>query len=88
MATGASFPDARFTQVPVRLLDVTKMEIEEEGELQPGEEPEVEVTARMAFDAGVVGNRIRGGFFGPDRAEITGVFEQNGMVGAFGGTKE
>ena len=84
VSTGASFADARFVDVPVSLLDVTKTTVEEEGGMQPGEEPEVEVTARMAFDAGTAGNRIRGGFFGPDRDEVAGVFEQNGILGAFG----
>ncbi len=84
VSTGASFADARFVDVPVSLLDVTKTTVEEEGGMQPDEEPEVEVTARMAFDAGVAGNRIRGGFFGPDRDEVAGVFEQNGILGAFG----
>ncbi len=84
VSTGASFADASFVDVPVSLHDVTETTVEEAGEMQPGEEPEVDVTARMTFDAGTAGNRIRGGFFGPDRAEVAGVFEQNGILGAFG----
>ena len=87
VSTGASFADARFANVPVSLLDVMVTEVEGMGELQPGEEAEVDVTARMAFDAGVAGNRIRGGFFGPGRAEVAGVFEQNGILGAFGAAR-
>ena len=88
VSTGASFADARFVDVPVSLREVTKTTVEDAGGMQPDEEPEVEVTARMAFDAGTAGNRIRGGFFGPDRDETAGVFEQNGIVGAFGATRE
>ena len=84
VSTGASFADARFVDVPVSLLDVTKTTVEDAGGMQPDAEPEVDVTARMAFDAGTAGNRIRGGFFGPDRDEAAGVFEQNGILGAFG----
>ena len=84
VSTGASFGDARFEDVPVSLRDVTRTPVEAEGPLPEGEEPEVDVTARLAFDAGVAGNRIRGGFFGPGRAEVAGVFEQNGILGAFG----
>ena len=88
VSTGAAFADARFANVPVSLLDVTRTAVDDMGELMPGEEPEVDVTARMAFDAGVAGNRIRGGFFGPDRGEVAGVFEQNGIMGAFGAERE
>ena len=77
--TGASFVDARFSNVPVTLTDVVKTE---------GGNGGMDVTGKMQFDAGVSGNRIRGSFFGPDRAEAGGVFEQNGMVGGFGATKE
>ncbi len=84
VSTGASFPDARFGNVPVSLLDVTRTVVETEGPLPPGTKPDVDVTASMAFDAGVAGNRIRGGFLGPDRAEVAGVFERNGILGAFG----
>ena len=84
VSSGASFPDAEFENVPVSLLDVTRTEVEAEDPQAPDAEPEIDVTARMAFDAGVAGNRIRGGFFGPDRAEVAGVFEQNGILGAFG----
>ncbi len=85
VSTGAVFPDVRFADVPVRLLDVTKTPVEAaDGE---NGEPEVDVTAKMAFDAGVSGNRIRGGFFGPGRAEVGGVFEQNGILGAFGASR-
>ena len=84
VSTGVALPDARFANVPVSLLDVTATVVERVGPVPPGATPEVDVTARMAFDAGVAGNRIRGGFFGPGRAEVAGVFEQNGILGAFG----
>ena len=74
VSTGAAFADARFANVPVSLLGVTRT---------VRQQPEVDVTARMGFDAGVAGNRIRGGFLGPNRGEVAGVFEQNGILGAF-----
>ena len=36
------------------------------------------------FAAGLSGNYIQGGFYGPDHAEAAGIFEQAGIVGAFG----
>ena len=36
------------------------------------------------FNAGVGGNRISGGFHGPDHRESVGVMEQLGIVGTFG----
>lgn len=36
------------------------------------------------FNAGVGGNRISGGFYGPDHRESVGVMEQLGIVGTFG----
>ncbi len=53
----------------------------------PGDVP-TEAEAALSFDAGVRGNRIRGAFFGPERAEIGGVFERNGILGAFGATRD
>ncbi len=89
--TGASVEDARFANVPVSLLDVTTREVEVPDPEGPEGATTVEIvfeSANMAFEAGVVGNRIRGGFFGPTRAEVAGVFEQNGILGAFGAELE
>ena len=36
------------------------------------------------FEAGITGNRIQGGFYGPGYAETAGIFEQRGIVGSFG----
>lgn len=84
--SGALVEDARFANVPVSLLDVTTREVEVPDPEGPegATTVETDVTARMTFSAGVAGNRIRGGFFGPAWAEIAGVFEQNGILGAFG----
>lgn len=41
-----------------------------------------------AYAQGTTGNRIQGGFYGPGHAETAGVFEQSGIVGAFGARKE
>ena len=89
--TGGPVADARFANVPVSLLDVTTREVEAPDPEGPEGATKVEIvfeSANMAFEAGVVGNRIRGGFFGPARAEVTGVFEQNGILGAFGAERE
>ena len=48
----------------------------------------VPFTGRGTFNAGLTGNRIQGGFFGPGHAEVAGIFEQSNIVGAFGAKKE
>ncbi len=45
---------------------------------------DVPVAAGGTFGAGNAGNRIQGGFYGAGHAETAGVFEQSGIVGAFG----
>ena len=40
------------------------------------------------FARGQSGARIQGGFYGPDHAEAAGIFEQSGIVGAFGAKKQ
>ena len=40
------------------------------------------------FARGQAGTRIQGGIFGPGHAEAAGVFEQSGIVGAFGATRQ
>ena len=40
------------------------------------------------FDAGVAGNRIAGGFYGPDHVESAGTMEQLGIVGSFGAFRQ
>lgn len=91
VSTGAAFADANFENVPVSLLDVKTREVEVPDPEGPEGATTVEIvfeSANMAFGAGVAGNRIRGGFFGPARAEVAGVFEQNGILGAFGAERE
>ena len=44
----------------------------------------VPVAADGTFQAGLTGNRIQGGFYGPGHAETAGVVEQADVVGAFG----
>ena len=48
----------------------------------------VPITSRGTFEAGLAGNRIQGGFYGPGHAEAAGVFEQSNIVGAFGAKKQ
>ena len=45
---------------------------------------DIHVSADGTFRAGIVGNRIQGGFHGPRHAETAGIFEQRGIVGSFG----
>lgn len=39
------------------------------------------------FQAGLTGNRIQGGFYGPNHAETAGIFEQSNVIGSFGAKK-
>ena len=49
---------------------------------------DVPVAGDGTYEAGLTGNRIQGGFYGPDHAEASGVFEQSGIVGAFGAKRQ
>ena len=40
------------------------------------------------FATGQSGTRIQGGFYGPDHVEAAGIFEQAGIVGAFGASRQ
>ena len=40
------------------------------------------------FATGQSGTRIQGGFYGPDHVEAAGIFEQAGIVGAFGAKRQ
>ena len=40
------------------------------------------------YEAGLTGNRIQGGFYGPGHAEAAGIVEQSGIVGAFGAKRQ
>lgn len=48
----------------------------------------VPVSSAGTFSAGFTGNRIDGGIYGPGHVEAAGVFEQSGIVGAFGAFRE
>ena len=48
----------------------------------------VPVSAGGTFEAGLTGNRIQGGFYGPGHAETVGIFEQSGILGAFGAMRQ
>ena len=41
-----------------------------------------------AFEAGTVGDRIQGGFYGPAHVEAAGIFERADIVGAFGAKRQ
>ena len=45
---------------------------------------DIPVTFDGTFSAGLSGNRIQGGFYGPSHGEDAGIFEQSNIVGAFG----
>ena len=49
---------------------------------------DVPVSSGGTFEAGFVGNRVQGGFYGPDHVEAAGIFEQSNIVGAFGANRQ
>jgi len=49
---------------------------------------DVPISGRGTFEAGLSGNRIQGGFYGPGHVEAAGVFEQSNIVGAFGAKRQ
>ena len=49
---------------------------------------DVPVGSNGTFQAGLVGNKIQGAFYGPEHVEAAGVFEQSRTVGAFGAVKQ
>ena len=49
---------------------------------------DLRIGSRGTFEAGLAGNRIQGGFYGPGHVEAAGIFEQSNIVGAFGATRQ
>ena len=49
---------------------------------------DVPVAHDGTYEAGLTGNRIQGGFYGPGHAEAAGIVEQSGIVGAFGAKRQ
>lgn len=49
---------------------------------------DVPVALDGTWATGLTGNRIQGGFYGPGHAEAAGIFEQRGIVGAFGAKRQ
>ena len=49
---------------------------------------DVPIGSGGTFEAGFAGNRIQGGFYGPNHAETAGIFEQSNIVGAFGAKRQ
>ena len=49
---------------------------------------DVQIGRRGTFEAGLTGNRIQGGFYGPGHVEAAGIFEQANIVGAFGAKRQ
>ena len=49
---------------------------------------DVPIDSRGTFQTGSAGDRIQGGFYGPEHAEAAGIFEHSNIVGAFGAKKE
>ena len=69
--------DARFTDI----VDLDRNAVHAVREASFADVP---VAADGTFDDGAAGNLLRGGFKGPGHEEVAGVFEQNGILGAFG----
>ena len=49
---------------------------------------DLRIGSRGTFEAGLTGNRIQGGFYGPGHVEAAGIFEQSNIVGAFGARRQ
>lgn len=49
---------------------------------------DVSVDEDGTFRHGAPGNLVRGGLYGPDHEEIAGIFEQHGILGAFGARQQ
>ena len=49
---------------------------------------DLRIGSRGTFEAGLAGNRIQGGFYGPGHVEAAGIFEQSNIVGAFGARRQ
>lgn len=49
---------------------------------------DLRVGSTGTFEAGLTGNRIQGGFYGPGHVEAAGIFEQSNIVGAFGARRQ
>ena len=49
---------------------------------------DVPISSWGTFEAGLTGNRIQGGFYGPNHVEAAGIFEQANIVGAFGAERQ
>ena len=73
--------DAAFTEIK----DLTRNAAHTTGNVRFDD---VSVSTNGTYQAGSTGNRIQGGFYGPDHAESAGVFEQSGIVGAYGAKKQ
>ena len=78
---GSQTLDANFTNIVD--LDRNAAHTEKEARFH-----DVPVAADGTYRAGGTGNRIQGGFAGPGHAETGGVFEQRGIVGAFGAVRQ
>ncbi len=84
-------PDAPifFAGLPVEIVraDAAELPGGAESLIPEGEEPRI---LRVMFGGGVLENRLYGGFFGSGGSwdEVAGVFEQNGLLGGFGGNAE
>ena len=48
----------------------------------------IAVSPDGTFATGQSGTRIQGGFYGPDHDEAAGIFEQSGILGAFGAKRQ
>ena len=77
----ASLIDARFSSI----RNIDRRQAHSTSTVQFDSVP---VSSRGTFSAGLTGNRIQGGFYGPAQTEATGVFEQNNIVGAFGAKRQ
>ena len=77
IAGGRGMLDAAFTDIK----DLDRLAVHTTETVRFNDVP---VATNGTFEAGLTGNRIQGGFYGPGHVEAAGVFEQSNILGAFG----
>ena len=77
IAGGSTELDAAFT-------DIKNLDLLDDHTTETVRFDDIPVGTNGTFEAGLTGNRIQGGFYGPGHVEAAGVFEQSNILGAFG----
>ena len=83
-----TFTAAATNQLDAAFTDIVNLDDARPHSVRQVDFSDIDVSPSGTFRAGFPGNLIDGGFYGPGHAEATGVFEQLGIVGAFGAKRE